>query len=168
MASLWGGTAEQQQRGMFLLNHTGTTPGPHKQRDNGFFLLWEQPVVPARGRRSVQGQHSWHRGCCVHGCRHESGAPHQPQLPLELLRGSAGRKRHSTAPNLAQELCWNTAPQGRGSSWHRGELEEKENHGMLGSHSPQHLKAWPDTEQPPMDMGLIQDPPQSSCSPTRA
>lgn len=37
---------------------------------------------------------------------------------------------------------------------------------MLGSHSPQYLKAWPDTEQPPLDMELTQDPQPTLCAPS--
>lgn len=46
------------------------------------------------------------------------------------------------------------------------ELGDKENPGMLGSHSPQHLKAWPDMEQPPMDMELTQDPQPTLGAPS--
>lgn len=131
--------------------------------DNGFFPF--RACSPCLGKENLQEQHSWHRGCWSQGFSHEPGSPHNPQLPLELLCGFAGRKGAAQPPALGTQLHMGLG-QLLADSQGQVELEDKENPGMLGSLCPQHLKAWPDTEQAPTDTELTQDPQPTLCAPS--
>lgn len=82
---------------------------------------------------------------CPWSCSVALQAPKGAAQPRTLHRSCAG----NTAPHGA-----GAAPGTAGDPQGQQELEDKENRGMLGSHSPQHLRAWPDTEQPPVDTEL--------------